>query len=164
MSVVGDNPIQKPEDDVLGRSRAARSFAGQVLSLDASQGVVVGVIGPWGSGKTSFVNLARTHWNEVGITVLDFNPWMFSGTDQLVQLFFVELSAQLRLRRELVDVGKDLEAYGELFSGMSWLPVVGPWAARLQSAVKILAKDFQRRKGGVGGRRKKVEKALQRPR
>ena len=160
MSVVGDNPIQKPEDDVLGRTRVARSFAGQVLSMDASQGAVVGVLGPWGSGKTSFVNLARAHWNEVGIPVLDFNPWMFSGTDHLVQLFFAELSVQLKLSRELADVGKVLEAYAELFSVMDWLPVVGPWVMRLQKAVKILTKDFQRGKEGVGGRRKKVEKAL----
>ena len=59
MSVIGDNPIQKSEDDVLGRTKVARSFAAQVVSMDASQGVVVGVLGPWGSGKTSFVNLAR---------------------------------------------------------------------------------------------------------
>ena len=160
MSVIGDNPIQKPEDDVLGRARVARSFAEQVLSLDASQGVVAGVLGPWGSGKTSFVNFARTHWKEVGIPILDFNPWMFSGTDHLVQLFFAELSVQLKLSRDLADVGKVLEAYGELFSVMGWLPVVGPWAKRLQNAVKILAKDFKRRKEGVDGRRKKVEKAL----
>ena len=160
MSVVGDNPIQKPEDDVLGRTRVARSFAEQVLLLDASQGVVVGVLGPWGSGKTSFVNLARTHWKEVGIPVLDFNPWMFSGTDHLVQLFFAELSVQLKLSRDLADVGKVLEAYGELFSGMGWLPVVGSWVEPLRSVIKISAKFLQRRKEGVDGRRKKVEKAL----
>ena len=160
MSVVGDNPIQKPEDDVLGRSGVARSFAGQVLSLDASQGVVVGVLGPWGSGKTSFVNLARAHWNEDGIPILDFNPWMFSGTDHLVQLFFAELSVQLKLSRELADVGKVLEAYGELFSGMGWLPLVGSWVERSRSAAKIVARILQRSKDGVGGRRKKVEMAL----
>ena len=160
MSVVGDNPIQKPEDDVLSRTRVARSFAGQVLSMDVSQGVVVGVLGPWGSGKTSFVNLARAHWKEVGIPVLDFNPWMFSGTDHLVQLFFAELSVQLKLSRDLADVGKVLEAYGELFSGMGWLPLVGSWVERLRSAVKISARILQRRKEGVDGRRKKVEKAL----
>ena len=160
MSVAGDNPIRKPEDDVLGRSKVARSFAEQVLSLDASQGVVVGVLGPWGSGKTSFVNLARAYWKEVGIPVLDFNPWMFSGTDHLVNLFFAELSVQLKLGRNLANVGRDLEAYGELFSGMGWLPLVGPWTERLRSAVKILAKVLQRRKEGVGGRRKQVERRL----
>ena len=68
--------------------KVARSFAVQVLSLDVSEGMVVGVLGPWGSGKTSFVNLARVHLEEAGIPILDFNPWMFSGAEQLVEAFF----------------------------------------------------------------------------
>jgi len=155
-----DNPIRKAEDDVLGRANAARSFAGQVLSLDVSEGVVVGVLGPWGSGKTSFVNLARPHLEADGAAVLDFNPWMFSGAEHLIDSFFVEISAQLKLRPELARVGQDLEEYGELFSGMGWLPIVGPWLERGRLASKALAKVLQRRKGGVRGRRSKLEMAL----
>jgi len=46
VSVTADNPIRKPEDDVLGRTKVARSFAEQVLSLDVTEGVVLGVLGP----------------------------------------------------------------------------------------------------------------------
>jgi len=56
--IQGDNPINREEDDVLGRFTAAKHFARQVLTLDASNGLVVGVLGPWGSGKTS---TAGTH-------------------------------------------------------------------------------------------------------
>lgn len=160
MNIATDNPIRKPEDDVLGRAKVARSFAEQVLSLDVSEGVVVGVLGPWGSGKTSFVNLARAHLESVGIAILDFNPWMFSGAEQLVESFFVELSAQLKVRPGLAEVGKDMEDYGETFSGMGSLPLVGPWIERGRLATRILAKILQRRKEGVGVRRAKVEKAL----
>ena len=129
-SVAADNPITHPEEDALGRTKPARSFAEQVLSLDSTQGVVVGVLGPWGSGKTSFVNLARGHLKDSNVTVLEFNPWMFSGADQLVQAFFVELSAQLKIRAGLAEIGKLLEDYGETFSGLGWLPLVGPWIER----------------------------------
>jgi hypothetical protein len=44
--VRGDSPIQNVDDDALGRSPLARSFAGQVLTLDVAEGVVVGVLGP----------------------------------------------------------------------------------------------------------------------
>jgi predicted KAP-like P-loop ATPase len=155
-----DNPIRKAEDDVLGRTKVARSFAEQTLALDATEGVVVGVLGPWGSGKTSFINLAREHLERAGVDVLDFNPWMFSGAEQLVAAFFVELSAQLKVRPALADVGKDLEDYGEAFSGMGWLPLVGPWIERGRAATNILAKVLQHRKEGIGGRRAKVKKAL----
>jgi predicted KAP-like P-loop ATPase len=87
VKVLADNPIQKPEDDVLGRSSAAKVFVNQIFSLDASEGLVVGVLGPWGSGKTSFVNLARLDLAEANVTLLAFNPWMFSGSDQLVESF-----------------------------------------------------------------------------
>ncbi|MFY9270344.1 MAG: P-loop NTPase fold protein, partial [Candidatus Manganitrophaceae bacterium] len=131
-----------------------------ILSLDATEGVVVGVLGPWGSGKTSFVNLARGHLEDTGAVILDFNPWMFSGAEQLVGSFFVELSAQLKVRAGLVEIGKLLEDYGETFSGLGWLPLVGPWIERGRAATKILAKILQRRKEGIRGRRAKVEKAL----
>jgi len=150
MSIPADNPIRKPEDDALGRVKVARSFVEQVLSLDATEGVVVGVLGPWGSGKTSFVNLARTHLEELGVTTLDFNPWMFSGAEQLVESFFLEVSAQLRLHPPFADIGRRLEEYGETFSGMGWLPLVGSWIERFRAAIGVLAKLLQRRKEGVG--------------
>ena len=96
MALPADNPIRSSDHDLLGRTEPARAFARQLLSLDASEGLVVAVLGPWGSGKTSFVNLAR---DELGTRadVLDFNPWMFSGAEQLVQSFFVEIAAQLQV-------------------------------------------------------------------
>ena len=94
MKITGDNPIALPGEDTIGRNSLAQSFAKQILSLDTSKGSVIGVLGAWGSGKTSFINLARNELNQESITVLDFNPWMFSGTEQLMQSFFSELSAQ----------------------------------------------------------------------
>jgi hypothetical protein len=158
--VRGDNPIRRTEDDTLGRSSAARSFARQVLGLDASEGIVVGVLGPWGSGKTSFVNLARPEFERANVPILEFNPWMFSGTKQLVESFFVELSAQLGVREGLAELGKDLENYGEAFSGIVWLPFIGPWLERGRGAMKSVGNILQRRKEGVSARRAKLERAL----
>ena len=155
-----DNPIQKPEDDVIGRAKIARSFAEQILRLDVTEGLVVGVLGAWGSGKTSFVNLARSHLDDIGIQVLDFNPWMFSGTKQLIESFFVELSAQMKLRPGLAEIGKGLEEYGEAVSSLSWLPFVGPWIERVRLATKAMTNILQRRKEGIDGLRAKVKKAL----
>ncbi len=92
----GDNPIKRSDDDVIGRAVEANKFARNVLELDTSEGAVVGVLGPWGSGKTSFINLAREEFEKARVPILDFNPWMFSGTTQLIQAFFIELSAQLK--------------------------------------------------------------------
>ena len=160
--ITGDNPIKSPEDDVIGRATGAREFAQNVLELDPSVGVVVGVLGPWGSGKTSFINLARNEFKTKKIPILDFNPWMFSGTAQIVESFFIELAAQLLKKpdRDLTGIGKDFEAYGEVISGLGWLPVVGPWLERIRGAAKLTNKFLQRRKKGVHGQREQLEKAL----
>jgi predicted KAP-like P-loop ATPase len=159
-SLAADNPVRQLSDDKLGRTSAAKSFALNVLRLDTSEGVVVGVLGAWGSGKTSFINLARPTFEEDGVPVLDFNPWMFSGAEQLVQSFFSELSAQLKLKPGLVEVGKGLEEYGEMFSGLAWVPIVGPWIERGQDLAKLIENLLQRKKEGVGSQRAKVDKAL----
>ena len=111
-----DNPISSPEEDVLDWAPVAATFAKRTLMLDATHGLVVGVFGPWGSGKTSFINLARPEFHRAGVPVLDFNPWLFSGADQLVGRFFSELSAEMGERSDLKPIGSHLQKYGDVLS------------------------------------------------
>lgn len=157
----GDNPIQSPEDDALGRASIAQSFAQEVLTLDRSEGLVVGVLGAWGSGKTSFINLARPHLTSAGAVILDFNPWMFSGAEQLVERFFIEIAAQLKVRPGFRNVAVDFEKYGEMFAGLGWLPVVGGVVSRIGWVVRGAGKLAQRRKEGIAGRRDKLRGKLE---
>lgn len=148
-----DNPIQQPGQDLLGRAALAQSFVRQVLMLDRSEGLVVGILGAWGSGKTSFINLVRRELEHDETTVLDFNPWMFSGTEQLVDHFFIELAAQLKTRPDLSQVGEALEDYGDVLVG---------WTGWIGIPMKLLGKGLQRRnrKGGVSQRQKKIKDLL----
>ena len=155
-----DNPIRNTSDDTLGRTPAAEAFAKEILELDWSEGLVVGVLGAWGSGKTSFINLARDELENSAAAVVDFNPWMFSGTEQLLNSFFSEIAAQLRLRRTLSEAAKTIEAYGDTFSTLGWLPLVGPWIVRGMAVSKLLSTIGRQRKGGIGALREKVERAL----
>ncbi|MCY3830196.1 MAG: P-loop NTPase fold protein [Rhodospirillaceae bacterium] len=115
--LAGDNPIREPEQDVLGRAEVAARFAQQVLDLNASEGAAVGVFGPWGSGKTSFVNLARKMFEEQSVPVLEFNPWMFSGAEQLIGRFFAELSSEMEERDDLQTVAAKIRDYSGAFVG-----------------------------------------------
>ncbi|MCO7238702.1 KAP family NTPase [Aeromicrobium sp. CnD17-E] len=116
-----------------------------IRSIDASEGYVVGLMGPWGSGKTSLVNLVKEQLRaEPALPVIDFNPWMFSGADGLVNSFFREISAQLREKRDR-DYGAladRLDRYGEVLTPLVWLPVVGPWAGRVKTLTST-AKKFK---------------------
>ena len=120
----------------------------------------MGVLGAWGAGKTSFVNLARLEFERVGVAILDFNPWMFSGAEQLVERFFTELGAQLRIRPGFAKIAKSIAEYGEAFSSLALLPVLGPWIEPVKSASKTLNEFLERRKEGVDNRRARLGTAL----
>ena len=127
MSVAADQPIRKPEDDVLERARfRSLVLPSRSCRLMRVKGSLSASLGPWGSGKTSFVNLARLRWEEAGVKVLDFNPWMFSGTEQLVERFFFELSAQMRLLPGLAGIGRLLGRFGFRFWLGCFLLACGP--------------------------------------
>ena len=151
-----DNPIEERGQDIVGRNSLAQRFADQVMDLDSSKGVVVGVLGPWGCGKTSFLNLARRHFDDRGIPVLEFNPWMFSNTGQLVKSFFGELAAQLRLNGDdtLSEIGTDFLNYAPYF--LCLFPegqIVSPLA-------RIAGGAIGRRNRGVEHERRQIENAL----
>lgn len=124
-----DAPITSSADDDLGRAPVAHDFAESIRELDASQGLVVGVLGPWGHGKSSFINLMREQFeSDPALTVVDFNPWMFSGSNQLVNFFFTEIGAELNVRSKS-RFGKTadwLAQYGGILKPVSqFIPVPG---------------------------------------
>lgn len=162
MPVPADNPIRSEKEDKLGRAPVARMLADEIRTLDASEGCVVGILGPWGSGKTSLVNLiAEELASPPSIAVLAFNPWFFSGTEALLETFFLEVGAQFRDRADrLADLASDVEAYAEVVAPLKWIPVVGVWVERVQGATRGVKKAAKRRRKGVGAQREVLAKKL----
>ncbi|NKL23673.1 KAP family P-loop NTPase fold protein [Rhizobium leguminosarum] len=59
IDTAADAPIDLPIHDKLGRKEFALSLARRIYNKsDLQNGFVIGVEGPWGSGKTSVINLA----------------------------------------------------------------------------------------------------------
>ncbi len=90
-----DLPIEKPAQDMYGIDPFVRSLARSVRGMKSPQGIVIGLNGPWGSGKSSAINLLRHHLSEAvaseDVEVVTFNPWWFRGEEALVLAFFREL-------------------------------------------------------------------------
>ena len=67
--------------------------------MHSPQGAVIGLNGPWGSGKSSAVNLCKHHLAEAvmanELVIIDFACWWFRGEDALALAFFRELYAGL---------------------------------------------------------------------
>jgi predicted KAP-like P-loop ATPase len=146
-----DEPITRRAEDRLNRAHLAEAIADQVINSPRDQGFVIAINGPWGSGKTSVMNMIEEAVRErSNAVILRFNPWLFSGTEQLVVRFLQELGAQLGEKADqtndtrLREIGERLASYGEVLVPLVWLPVVGPWLARVGSLAKA-----------VGGRKRK---------
>jgi len=157
-----DEPIKKSSQDVLDRGKIAKVIATEIRDLDASQGAVVGILGPWGSGKTSLINLVRDELTQQPpLPVLDFNPWLFSGTEDLIQSFFRELAEQLRIGSGKLDsVADELERYGDVIAPLQVLPVLGAWIERASGAGQALKKLRGKGSGGVGAMRTRLADEL----
>jgi len=137
----GDQPITSKREDLLDRAGFATAVARTIRTVDANRGAVIAVMAPWGTGKTSLVNMVLETLHEAPeLTTIEFNPWLFSGTDQLLLRFFGELAIQIRLRAPTQQRVADLLlVYGQLIAPLQLLPAAGPWIGRLRTLTGWIA-------------------------
>lgn len=80
-----DRPLKDGADDEYGFAPIAEKLAESIAKLSLSDGVVFGIEGPWGSGKTSFLNFLRTSLDKNGdVHVLSLAPWLIGDSRSLV--------------------------------------------------------------------------------
>lgn len=94
-----DRPIGSIEEDLLGRTPFAESLASAIKGWRGNESLVVALYGPWGSGKSSVKNmiLQRLRSAEANCPlIVEFNPWQWSGQNQLAEAFFQEIGLVLR--------------------------------------------------------------------
>lgn len=166
-SFSADRPILGRNADRFQRAAFADALVTQVLALPKSDSFVLGLIGPWGSGKTSILSMVEESVaSDDVVVVLKFNPWLFSGTEQLAAHFFQELASQLHELgdKKLQQAGDMIVGYSEALSPLSALPFIGKWAERLSGGAKFLGGLFRRRGGAlpasVTSQRREIAKLL----
>ncbi len=93
-----DTHITDPSKDRLNRRPFVDSLAHFIRNWPPETSAVVGIYGRWGEGKTSVLQLLkrRLELGDDAPTVLEFNPWYFTGTQDLVAAFFTELETTLQ--------------------------------------------------------------------
>lgn len=126
MALSNDTPIDDPKEDLYGLDPFARAIAKSIERMDAPEGVVLAINGPWGAGKSSAINLIRHHLRPAidngELVVVTFNPWWFPGTDALTLSFFRELGVALgetlsdKARKSLAAIGGGVSALGPILA------------------------------------------------
>ena len=96
-----DRPIQSFRDDALERTDFSRMIGDILIKLPLGDSLCIGVMGAWGSGKTSIINMVCEYVNEKErdprISIIRFSPWNFSTTEQVISQFFMQLAELFEL-------------------------------------------------------------------
>jgi hypothetical protein len=160
----GDNAIKTRDADRLGRSQFADQLAAALLSEAADEGLVAALVGPWGQGKSSVLNMVKEQLEgDHTRTVLMFNPWMFAGQSQLTSAFFEQVAGQLRLKGKAEEALADrLIGYGQALSPLVFVPVAGAWLGRAGAVATAIGRVRSARKqpDPVEQQRQAIEAAL----
>ena len=117
MSEFDDKPIESPEEDKFGFKVLAKTIADSISKMTAPEGTVIAVNGPWGSGKSSLINLIKKHLSDQTKTgdlkIVDFKCWWFRGQEALTIAFFRELysameSSEAETKKAISELGAQL--------------------------------------------------------
>lgn len=87
MSYVADKPIEKADEDLLGRSDFAKQFGKSICEYDSKDGLVIGLYGKWGSGKTSIINMAISEIPVVEAQKIENEKWYSRVYKRIKKIF-----------------------------------------------------------------------------
>jgi len=124
---IADEEIEYEKDDLLGSESQAKSFAETVLASGSHSGLVFGIDGPWGVGKTSFINLAERYWEsaEDRVIVCRFEPLRYASEPDLADRIIRDLSAAIQKKVFAPEFKPAASRYSRLIKGKADVSFLG---------------------------------------
>jgi len=163
-----DKPLEDPEQDRLGYSNFAMHLSESICKMAPLEGFVISVYGPWGSGKSTLLNFLEYYLKQMPESeqpiIMHFNPWWFSGHEDLTIRFFDQLQAELSKKKWI----KDPDKLKKLISGFAGIvsksPIPDPfyikWLAAISSEIFKKQKNAPELKdkisNALSGQQKKI--------
>ena len=91
-----DKPIDCKDEDLFDRYSFAKAIGDVLLSTPMKESICMALMGAWGSGKTSIINMVKEYIEsekrKPRVSVLRFEPWNFQTPEQLLGQFFIQLA------------------------------------------------------------------------
>ncbi|MXO55783.1 KAP family P-loop NTPase fold protein [Pontixanthobacter gangjinensis] len=98
-AISGDRPLEAGGNDRLGFADVAARLATSLVDHASDKGLVVGVDGKWGSGKSSLLHLIEMELKELPAerkpSIINFRPWVIGNRDTLLASLFAALSDEM---------------------------------------------------------------------
>lgn len=164
-----DRAINNIRQDRLGRGSFSKHLGQAIYRYMGVEGLVIGLYGKWGTGKTSVINMAMQELKEISAKdenppiVIKFLPWNYSDKNDLITLFFECLKSNLNSNKNEVikkNIGKLLEDYADIFEGVENFPIIGK---KVFGGSKLFARFCSKKilkKESLEEVKEKLEKAL----
>ncbi|MFJ2759666.1 P-loop NTPase fold protein [Nocardioides sp. NPDC087217] len=146
-TLFGDDELADESEDVLDRAGYARHVVDVIQTIrgHGAKSSVLAVVGPWGSGKSSVVSMAKNMLkksNDQWI-IAEFTPWIYPDADTMQVAFFRELRSVLPKDRKWKRKRETIGSLGEAISPIGKVGgVVGVDASgAISSLSKVVAGD-----------------------
>jgi predicted KAP-like P-loop ATPase len=125
-----DEAITLKEQDRLNRNKFAEQFARTLLGYRGNSCLIAALHGPWGSGKSSLLNLIENELKNSSTAndyiIVRFNPWNISSLDQLIAVFFHELKVAIEGRQKFNVDSRKIAQLLDIFSGILMVGTLSP--------------------------------------
>uniref|UniRef100_UPI003219E676 KAP family P-loop NTPase fold protein n=1 Tax=Chryseobacterium sp. TaxID=1871047 RepID=UPI003219E676 len=106
-----DNPIDKSDNDILGRKPKAIQIARLLKNNKTKSSTAIGIVGKWGDGKSSFMNLIEENLkNDNKFITVQFNSWLNISVKSIIQDFFNTVEKEVAPYS--FDISKEIKKYG----------------------------------------------------
>ncbi len=129
-----DKPVENQKQDRFQRYNFSKRIAETIIQRENEEGIVIGIYGAWGEGKTSVLNFIQKELKKDNtILTLTLNPWRYNDEETLIKNFLKKIAEVLD--REIISkkekigdfvakygilgslIGKDISQIGNLLSG-----------------------------------------------
>lgn len=125
--LISDNEITDSSNDLLDINSEAESFAKNVLNNNTTSSLVYGIDAPWGSGKTSFINLAEKYWQSSSdkVIVCRFEPLRYASEPNLANRLINELTIAIQHKVFAPEFKPAASRYSRLVKGKANFSFLG---------------------------------------
>ena len=147
MNYYTDCPIDKCEEDLLSRREFSRNLSSSIYNYEYDEGLVIGLFGKWGSGKTSVINMVTEELKQIVVgeenrnkkkpIIVNFNPWNYPKHGDLMMLFLHNLRSRICKEEGITKkkMGEIMSEYTEALELCTLVPIIG---SALTPVLKVL--------------------------
>jgi len=149
---ISDSAITNENDDGLNRAGFSKKLGEQILKLgNNSESKVIAIYGDWGKGKTSLLNIAVSHIEQISKRwkkskrpiIFRFNPWNFSEQESLLLAFLQQLFSAVneKLPTTKKDFQKKINSLAKTLGAFEGVPIAGSSLAATSKVISLIVPD-----------------------